>query len=79
MAELWTATQCAQHCGVTRGTWRDYVSLGTPAHLRAPVAVGRQPGSAGESLFSAEAVRAWYAGRPGRGARTDLVPSSEEA
>jgi len=72
VTELWTTTQCAQHFGVTRGTWRDYVSTGTPAHLRAPAAVGRQPGRAGESLFPADAVRAWHAGRPGRGARTDL-------
>jgi len=71
-AELWTTTEAARHCGVTPGTWRHYTSLRTPAHLRAPAAEGRQPGKAGESLFPADAVRAWYAGRPGRGARTDL-------
>jgi len=77
--ELWTTSQAARHCGVTPGTWRHNVSTGMPAHLRAPAAVGRQPGSAGESLFPADAVRAWHAGRPGRGARTDLVPSATAA
>jgi len=76
--ELWTTAQAARHCGVTPGTWRHNVSTGVPAHLRAPAAVGRQAGSAGESLFPADAVRAWHAGRPGRGARTDLVPSARE-
>ena len=67
--ELWTTTQCARHCGCEPSTWRHYVS-----RAGAPAAVSRQPGSAGESLYPADAVRVWYAGRPGRGARTDLGP-----
>ncbi len=78
MTELWTTTQCAEHVGVTPGTWRHYVSVRTQPHLRPPAAVGRQPGKAGESLFPADQVRAWHAGRPGRGARTDLVPSAKD-
>jgi len=64
--ELWTTAQAAEHCGVRPSTYRDYVSRqGAPKH------VSRQPGR-GQDLYLAEAVRAWHAKRPGRGARTDL-------
>jgi len=66
--ELWTTSQCAEHCGrVKPSTYRYYVKV-----LDAPGAVARQPGRGGENLHDAAAVREWQANRAGRGRRTDL-------
>ncbi|MBB1023338.1 MULTISPECIES: helix-turn-helix transcriptional regulator [unclassified Dietzia] len=55
--ELWTATQCAEHCGISPATWRGYVSQGrTPGSL---AAFERSP------LWRADDIRDWHAARPG--------------
>ena len=63
--ERWTTSQAAAHCGgVKPSTYRDYVAkLGAPAPLRE-----RDPAT-GAKLYDAEAVKAWHAGRPGKGWR----------
>nr|WP_235681370.1 hypothetical protein [Tomitella gaofuii] len=63
MPERWLRADCADHVGVTASTWSAYVN-----RHRAPQPieyVGRTP------LWDADEVRAWHAGRPGQGARTD--------
>ena len=60
--ELWTTNQAAEHCGIQPATWRDYVHRNG-----APGPVSREPGRAGQDLYDATAVRAYQAGRPGRG------------
>jgi hypothetical protein len=62
--------ECAEAAGraeVKEPTWRAYVSRGqAPGHGRRNPLTGRQE-------WSAAAVDAWLAGRPGSGARTDLA------
>lgn len=64
--ETWTATECAEFCGLARDTWTSYVSRG-----QAPKPL---PGfdEQRQRRWSAELVREWQANRPGPGARTDL-------
>ncbi|GLZ43533.1 hypothetical protein [Actinokineospora sp. NBRC 105648] len=64
--ELWTITRAAAYCGCGVITFRGY-----QRSQGAPRTISRQPGAGGEGLVEAEAVRAWQASRPGRGARTD--------
>jgi hypothetical protein len=66
-AGTWTAEQCAKHWGIQMSTWRDYVSRDY-----APQAL---PGFDDQRRrrWDPTAVRAAYAKRPGRGARTDIV------
>ncbi len=64
---LWTTRQCAEYCGVSASTYRDYVK-----RLGAPGPVAREPGRQGQNLHDAEAVRQWHANRAGQGRRTDL-------
>ena len=56
--ELWTATQCADHCTINTSTWRGYVN-----HRHSPQPVGhldkRTP------LWNAAEVKAWHTTRPG--------------
>ncbi len=59
--ELWMATDCANHCGISTATWRSYTrtgnTLGTPtpvAHLNPRLA-----------LWDALEVQEWHAARPG--------------
>lgn len=70
MTELWTARQCGEYIGLTskkpEDGWRSYVY-----RLDAPEHVGFDP-ETGMQVWDAAAVRAWHAGRPGQGARTDL-------
>jgi len=66
--QRWTAEQCAAHAGIATSTWRDYV-----ADHRAPAPLpGYDPGT-GRKTWDAVTVRAWHAGRPGQGARTELT------
>lgn len=56
--ELWRASDCADHCGITPASWRAYV------------ATGRAPASAADlgqrmPLWEAVAVKHWQASRPG--------------
>ncbi|PRQ12484.1 hypothetical protein C1Y63_00005 [Corynebacterium sp. 13CS0277] len=57
--ELWRATDCASHCGITPATWRFYVTK----HAPQPTAYldKRTP------LWNAAEVQQWHANRPGRG------------
>lgn len=67
MGERWTTAQVAEYCGVRPSTYRDYVSDG-----RAPGPLPERDLKTGAKLYDADAVKAWHANRPGRGARTDL-------
>jgi len=64
----WTAQQCAVHTGITTSTWRDYV-----ADHRAPAPRPGYDPDTGRKTWDPDTVRAWHAGRPGQGARTDLT------
>jgi hypothetical protein len=66
-AERWTTQQAAKWCGVQPDTYRSYVTRGY-----APSALNERDPVTGAKLHDAAAVREWHAGRPGRGARTDL-------
>ena len=66
--ERWTADQCAAHAGITTSTWRDYV-----ADHRAPAPLPGYDPDTGRKTWDPATVRAWYTGRPGQGARTDLT------
>lgn len=67
MDETWTTQQAAAHCGCKPDTYRAYVTRG-----HAPPALPLRDPVSGARLHDATAVRAWHAGRPGRGHRTDL-------
>lgn len=56
---LWTAAQCAEHCGVNKPTFAAYAARGTAPGVCARFD-GRTP------LWDAEEVRAWHASRPSR-------------
>lgn len=73
MTERWTTAQAAEWCNVRPSTYRDYVSEG-----RAPAALNERDPETGAKLHDAEAVKAWHAGRPGAGTRTDLGHSGAE-
>ena len=65
---LWTTQQCAEHCGVSASTYRDYVG-----RLGAPRPVAQDPDrQRDQDLYDAEAVRRWYSNRAGQGRRTEL-------
>lgn len=70
MSERWTATQCADHCGLNgpnrASSWRYYIG-----RLGAPKPLGHNP-STGLLEWDADEVRTWQENRPGRGRRTDL-------
>jgi len=68
-AETWTITEVAAHleASSTGSARRTLSRWGVKS-------VGRQPGRRGESYYLAQDVRDAQAGRPGRGARTDLNP-----
>ena len=66
--ERWTAKQCAAHVGIGVSTWRDYV-----ADHRAPAPLSGYDPDTGRKTWDPVTVRAWHAGRPGQGARTDLT------
>lgn len=55
---LWTATECAEHAGVTRAGWRSYVS-----RSQAPEPVGEL--DARTPLWDADSVTKWQHARPG--------------
>lgn len=56
--ELWTALQCAEHCGITRAGWTSYTAQG-----RGPQPVARwQKGN----LWFADEVIAWRKDNPGK-------------
>ena len=61
-----TASQAAERAGLKRGTWSAYV-----ARSQAPQPDARDP-SGGNPLWHEATIDEWAAGRPGRGARTDL-------
>lgn len=65
--KLWTITQVAQHLGV------NVKSADKQLRRWGIAAVARQPGRGGSNLYDSGAVVAAHAGRPGRGARTDLT------
>ncbi|MCK7676201.1 hypothetical protein M0E81_10625 [Corynebacterium sp. CCM 9187] len=56
--ELWRITDCAEHCGILSGTWRQYVARG-----HAPKPVGHL--DARTPLWDAHQIRAWNSNRPG--------------
>lgn len=66
-AGTWTAQECARYWGVRPSTWRDYVSRDY-----AP-----QPLDGFDNQrcrrWNPDAVKAAFALRPGRGARTDIT------
>jgi hypothetical protein len=67
VSATWTIAQVADHLGIT-------VKAADKQLRRWGIgAVARQPGRGGMNLYDADAVRAAHAGRPGRGARTDLA------
>ncbi|MFS0703248.1 helix-turn-helix transcriptional regulator [Cellulomonas sp. 179-A 9B4 NHS] len=74
MSRLITTEQAAALVGVSPSTWRAYLARrrqhgkGT---IPEPVEYhGRT------AMYDEDAVRAWHATRPGRGARTDLAEGS---
>lgn len=70
--EPWTIAEVAEHIGASStGSARKTLSRWG---IRA---VARQPGRAGASLYDAAEVCEAAAGRPGRGARTDLNPAHD--
>jgi hypothetical protein len=73
-SDRWTYEQAGEHCGgITSSTYRSYVSRqGAPAADRYDPDTGRK-------TIDAEAVRRWYAARPGRGARTDLQAKKSQS
>ncbi|QHO90283.1 hypothetical protein CWT12_01530 [Actinomyces sp. 432] len=60
-AEEWTASQCAEHIGVSPRTWRSYAARGNAGAPAPRRHVGRTP------VWDADEVRTWAASRPGRG------------
>ena len=66
--DWWGVAEAASHCGIKPGTWRDYVSDG-----RAPKAErGTDPAvppNRWNPQWRPETVKAWHAGRPGKGGR----------
>ncbi|MBC3186379.1 hypothetical protein H7347_07300 [Corynebacterium sp. zg-331] len=52
----WTATQCADHIGISRATWAAYASRD-----QCPAPAERFEGL---RLWDASEVRAWHAARP---------------
>lgn len=67
--ELWTASQCATHCGVTNATWNSYVNK----HFAPPISEQlnqRTP------LWDAEEVKVWHANRPGSPVRNAPKPKA---
>jgi hypothetical protein len=65
MSETWDADQVAAYLGVRPATWRDYRSDGRgPEPVGAEIRDGRA-----RQVWSADEVRAWHAGRSGRGWR----------
>lgn len=69
-AELWTADEVAEYLGAsTAASVRRTLSRwGVPAVDYVPHPTSKRP----RALYSADAVRAAKASRPGRGSRTDL-------
>ena len=59
--ELWMATDCASHCGISPATWRSYTRPRNTIEAPGPVA-HLNPRLA---LWDAEEVKAWHANRPG--------------
>lgn len=55
--EMWTSTQCAEHCGISRSTWLAYSSRG-----QCPSSVGRYERTV---LWDSEDVRRWHSARTG--------------
>lgn len=55
-ARLWSAEDCAHHCGISRSTWTTYTARG---HAPKPVThLGRA------TLWDAHQVAQWHADRP---------------
>lgn len=59
--QLWRATDCATHCGVSPSTWRSYSRAGGKMNPPSPATYldRRTP------LWNPDEVRSWHAGRPG--------------
>lgn len=57
-ARLWRAIDCAEHCGITRGTWANYAANG---RVPEPVAMLDRH----SPLWAADDVITWHANRPG--------------
>lgn len=73
--ELWTAKQAADFLGLNgenraHSARRQLSRMGVEAVKYARVGPSPRP----QAIYDAAAVRAAQAGRPGRGARTDLAP-----
>ncbi len=76
----WTATECADHLGITEARWRSYLTDANRARAAGkshwlPLPLGHDPAT-GLMVWDADAVRRGHASRPGRGARTDLKERS---
>lgn len=71
--ELWTTGQAAAHCGITRRVLHQYRKRNG-----FPEPIPDRRSADGQRLFDAAKVRAWQAGRRGRGGRrvTVTIPSS---
>ncbi|MCG6493454.1 hypothetical protein [Kitasatospora sp. A2-31] len=70
--ETWTLQQAADHMGAAS------TDTASKALRRLNVTtVGRAPGRGGQSIYNTAEVMYAHATRPGRGARTDLMESTE--
>jgi hypothetical protein len=70
---LWTADQCAEHCGIGVSTWRSYLArrdAGVPISLGEAVLPGR---SRAVAVWDRERVIKWHEARPGKGGRPARV------
>ncbi|MFE9406824.1 hypothetical protein ACFYNY_34515 [Streptomyces sp. NPDC006530] len=74
--ELWPVSRAAEYLGYSgpsaTGTTRKQLSRW------GLMPEGRGPGRGGESLYAADQIIAAHTHRPGRGARTDLLPSTDD-
>lgn len=73
--ELWSIAEVANHLGVAVPSARGQLSRWKVAAVDYERGAGGRP----EARYDAERVRAARAGRPGRGARTDLARKAADA
>lgn len=68
---IWTATQVAEHLGITESTWRAYTvrgDAGAPSEL-GTIRVRRGPRDYPVGVWDRQTVIDWHASRPGKGGR----------
>lgn len=70
--QLWTATDVADHCGITRSAWDAYVSrrdAGAPLALGTIVEADARGHRRPTRVWGSDVVTAWHTARPGKGGR----------